>query len=113
LAVLAAAVDGLAGEDLDGLGAVVVAERVLQLHALVDRLEGQWLRTLAVVDGRGAAGADQGVQAPSTAGWLRGRLRLGAGAASGSVRTARALFAGPLTATAQAVTQGELSVAHA
>jgi hypothetical protein len=29
------------------------------------------------------------------------------------VRTARALFRGPLTATAQAVTDGELSAAHA
>jgi hypothetical protein len=38
---------------------------------------------------------------------------LGAGAASGPVRTARALFRGPLTATADALTAGELSAAHA
>jgi Domain of unknown function (DUF222) len=113
LATLAAAVDGLAAEDLDGLADGVVAERVLQLRRLVDRLEGQWPRTLAVVDGRGAAGADQDQQAPSTAGWLRGRLRLSAGAATSSVRTARALFRGPLVGTAKALTAGELSVAHA
>jgi hypothetical protein len=47
------------------------------------------------VDARGAAGADQGVQAGSTAGWLRARLRMGAGAAASRVRTARALFRGP------------------
>src|ERR671912_679311 len=43
----------------------------------------------------------------------RNRLHLGAGTAASAVRTARALFRGPLTATAQAVCNGELSVAHA
>ena len=38
---------------------------------------------------------------------------MGAGAASGAVRTARALFRGPLAATAQAVCDGEISPAHA
>ena len=61
----------------------------------MDRLEGQWLAELATVDARGAAGADRGVQAPSTASWLRSRLRMGAAAASSAVRTARALFRGP------------------
>jgi Domain of unknown function (DUF222) len=65
------------------------------------------------VDARGAAGADQGQPAPSTASWLRARLRMGAGAASGVVRTARALFRGPLTETARALCAGELSAAHA
>jgi hypothetical protein len=50
---------------------------------------------------------------PSTASWLRGRLRLGAGAATSCVRIARARFGGPLTRTAQALCAGELSVAHA
>jgi hypothetical protein len=79
----------------------------------VDRLEGQWLAELAGVDARGSAGADQGTPAPSTASWLRGRLRMGASAATSAVRTARALFRGPLSATAQALCDGELSVAHA
>jgi hypothetical protein len=79
----------------------------------VDRLEGHWLRQLAVVDGRGAAGADQGQEVGSTAGWLRSRLGLGAGAAASFVRTARALFRGPLAGTGQALIGGELSVAHA
>jgi hypothetical protein len=39
LAVLAAAVDGLAAEDLDRLTDPVLAERVLVLRQLVDRLE--------------------------------------------------------------------------
>jgi hypothetical protein len=83
------------------------------LRRLVDRLDGLWLKELAGVDALGAAGADQGQQVGSTAAWLRNRLHLGAGTAASSVRTARALFRGPLTATAQALTNGEVSVAHA
>jgi hypothetical protein len=96
LATLAAAVDELAAQDLDGLADAARAERVLRLRRLLDRLEGHWLQELATLDARGAAGAEAGVQAPSTASWLRNRLRLGAGAASGGVRAARAVFRGPL-----------------
>jgi hypothetical protein len=113
LAALAAAVDDLAAQDLAGLPDGVRAERVLALRRLADRLEGCWLRELAGVDARGTAGAEDGAQAASTASWLRGRLRLGAGAAHSCVWTARALFRGPLTATAQALTSDELSAAHA
>jgi hypothetical protein len=113
LASLAAVVEELAAQDLHRLTDAALAERVLGLRRLLDRLEGHWLRELAAVDGRGAAGADQDEQAASTAGWLRSRLRLGAGAASSCVRTARALFRGPLAATAAALTGGAISVAHA
>ena len=113
LATLAAAVDELAARDLDGLRDVALAERVLTLRRLVDRLEGHWLKELAAVDARGAAGADQDQQAGSTAAWLRNRLRLGAGTATSFVGTARALFRGPLTATAKALADGTISVAHA
>ena len=113
LTALAAVVEGLAAQDLHGLSDAVRAERVLVLRRLLDRLEGHWLNELAGVDARGAAGAEAGVQVGSTAGWLRARLRMGAAAASNAVRTARALFAGPLTQTATALTDGELSVAHA
>jgi hypothetical protein len=54
-----------------------------------------------------------GQQIGSTAGWLRRRLRMGKGAAASAVRTARALFRGPLTATADALTDGVISPAHA
>src|SRR5678815_2282542 len=113
LAVLAEAVDGLAAQDLDGLVDSVRAERVLELRRLVDRLEGHWLKELAGVDARGAAGADQDQQVGSTAAWLRNRVPLGAGTATSFVRTARALFRGPLTATAKALADGTISVAHA
>jgi Domain of unknown function (DUF222)/HNH endonuclease len=113
LAALTRDIDGLATDDLTGLADAVRAQRVLQLRRQLDRLEGQWLQELAALDARGAAGADQGTQAASTASWLRHRLRMGANAATSSVRTARALFRGPLTGTAQALTDGDISPAHA
>jgi len=113
LARLAAAVDELAGQDLTGLPDPTAAERVLALRGLLERLEGQWLRELAAVDARGAAGAELGGRAPSTAGWLRARARLTAGAASQRVRVARALHRGPLPGTAAALAAGALSYEHA
>src|SRR5215217_2396134 len=113
LAGLPAVVGELEAEDLDQLTDSVLAEEVLALRGWLDGLEGQWLRRLAAVDARGAAGADRGQPVPSTAGWRRNRLRLGAGAATESVRTARALFRGPLSATAAALTGGQISLEHA
>jgi hypothetical protein len=112
LSELAAAVDALAAQDLAGLPEAEAAARVLALRGLLEPLEGQWLRELAAVDARGAAGAEDGIQATSTAGWLRGRLRVGA-AATGWVRMARALFRGPLEETGKALAAGGLSAAHA
>ena len=83
------------------------------LRRLLDRLEGRWLDELAAVDACGAACADQGQPAPSTTSWLRARLHMGTSTASGWVRTAQALFRGPLTGTAKALTDGQLSAAHA
>jgi Domain of unknown function (DUF222)/HNH endonuclease len=110
---LTAVVEELAAQDLAALSDGEAAQRVLVLRRLIDRLEGHWLRELAGVDGRGAAGADTGVVASSTAGWLRGRLRAGRRQASGWVRTARALFRGPLAGTGQALIAGTISPAHA
>src|SRR6266508_4390953 len=89
LGPLASAVEALAEEDLTRLPDAHAAQRVLALRSLMERLEGQWLRELAAVDARGAAGAEQGVQAPSTAGWLRRRARLGAADAHQRLRLAR------------------------
>jgi Domain of unknown function (DUF222) len=113
LTSLEAEFDQLATHDLDRVADVTLAQGMVRLGRLANRMHGQWLRTLAAVDGRGAAGADEGVQAASTAAWLRNRLHLGASAATSLVRTARALFGGPLTQTGQALTEGEVSLAHA
>jgi Domain of unknown function (DUF222)/HNH endonuclease len=113
LAALTDAIDGLADHDLHGVTEAAMATELRQLRRLVDCLEGHWLHRLAILDARGAAGAEEGLEVGSTAAWLRTRLRLAPGAASRSVRTARALFGGPLTETAAALTSGEVSVAHA
>jgi Domain of unknown function (DUF222)/HNH endonuclease len=113
LPALAADLQALAAQPLEELTDTARAERLLALGRLADRLDGQWLGELAAVDARGAAGADQGTPGGSTAAWLRARLRLSAGTASSLVRTARALFRGPLAGTAQALADGELSLAHA
>jgi hypothetical protein len=110
---LAAVVEELAAEDLARLPDAEAAQRVLVLRGLLERLEGQWLRELAGVDGRGAAGADQGTPAEATAGWLRNRTRMGHSDAHHRVRVARALHRGPLRGTAQALADGELSYRHA
>src|SRR5918993_4550107 len=86
LTALAAAVEELAAQDLDRVSDAALANQVLELRRLLDRLEGQWLQQLAAVDARTATSA---------------------------VRTARALFRGPLTKTARALTSGELSPVHA
>jgi hypothetical protein len=95
LTALAAELQGLAAQPRDGLPDAARADRIMALQGLADRLQGHLLWELAEVDARGAAGAEQGTPAPSTAGWLRARLRLSATAASGLVRTARALYRGP------------------
>jgi hypothetical protein len=110
---LAAVVEELAAENLDALPDSEAARRVLVLRRLLERLEGQWLRELAGVDGRGAAGADQGTPAESTAAWLRNRTRMGHTDAHQRVRVARALHRGPLARTARALAAGELSYQHA
>ena len=110
---LTAFLDRLATRDLDQLPDAVRAQRALRLQRLADRLDGQWLKELAGVDARGAAGAEDGLPVGSTAAWLRNRLHLSDRAATRAVRTARALFRGPLTGTAQAVCDGAISVAHA
>jgi hypothetical protein len=53
LGALAAAVDELADQGVGGLADGVLAERVMALRGLMDRLEGHWLGELADLDARG------------------------------------------------------------
>jgi Domain of unknown function (DUF222)/HNH endonuclease len=110
---LAAVLDRLAAEDLDRLSDTALNQDLGRLQRQLNSLQGQFLRRLAALDARGAAGADQDQPAPSTASWLRQRLRMSANAAHSAVRTARALFRGPLPESAQALMAGDLSAAHA
>ena len=79
LAALVAVNQELAAEDLDQLADTALAADTVRLQQLLDSLKGQWLRRVAAVDARGAAGAELDQPALSTASWLRGRLRLGPG----------------------------------
>ena len=86
----------LAAQDLDRLQDWRRAERVLALRRLVDRLEGHWLKELA---GRGRPRRRRGRAGP--AGRVDRRLAAAPAAPGrrrghGAVRTARALFRGPL-----------------
>jgi hypothetical protein len=110
---LAAAVANLAAVDPDQEADLPLAAGVVALHRLGDQVDAACLRLLAVVDGRGAGGAEQGTSAPSTQAWLRATTRMGTAAAGQRVRTARALHRGPLAKTAHALAHGEVSYAHA
>src|SRR6266511_3681981 len=110
---LAAAAARLAADDLDQMGDALLAAQVVAVQRLGDQLDADWLRRLAAVDARGAAGAEVGASAPSTQGWLRATTRMSPAAAGQRVRTARALHRGPLVATAAALAAGEVSYQHA
>ena len=58
LATVAAGLHQLATDDLDRLPDPAVADQLLALRRLLDALDGQGLRRVAVVNARGAAGAD-------------------------------------------------------
>jgi hypothetical protein len=113
LAALTAVLRRLDSQDPQRLPDAALGDQTLQLQQLSDCLDGVVLRHLAAVDARGVAGADRGVQFGSTAAWLRARLRMASGVATTAVRTARALFRGPLAAAGTALLNGEFSVAHA
>jgi hypothetical protein len=110
---LAGAIAELAAQDPAQDGDALLAAEFLAARRLADQLDGVCLRLLAAVDARGAAGAEHGVRALSTAGWLRASLQMSAAAAGRAVRTARALHRGPLGATARALAAGEVSAEHA
>jgi len=52
---LGSAIDELAVEDLDATPPTALADDLVDLRRAIDRLEAEWLRRLAVFDGRGAA----------------------------------------------------------
>jgi hypothetical protein len=109
---LDAAVADLAAVDPGQEPDAPLASGVLAARQLLDQAEGAWLRLLAAVDARGAAGAERGVVAP-TAGWLRATCRMSPALAAQRVRTARALHRGPLAGTAEALAAGAVSYQHA
>ena len=82
---MAAGIDQLATEDLDGLPDAAVAEQTLALRQLLDRLDGQWLKELAGVDARGRPGPKTTWRLAPPPPGRAGRLWMAAGAAASSV----------------------------
>src|SRR4029453_5870749 len=87
LGALAVELAQLAAQDTDQLTDTVRVEQVRALRRLGDRVEGPCLQPLAALAARGAAAADPDCPAPSTASWLRARLRLSPTEATSMVRT--------------------------
>jgi hypothetical protein len=95
LAALEAAVDLVVAQDPHRLSDAARADHLRALEQRIDLVDDLWLQELAAVDRLGAAGADRGEVAPSTADWLRDRLGVDAATANGWVRAARARYPRP------------------
>jgi hypothetical protein len=106
---LGSAIDELAVEDLDATAASALADDLVEIRRGIDRLEAEWLRRLAVFDGRGGLGAgDDDVL--STQCWVRRHCALTPGAARERVSVARRLQ--DLPATSAAFAAGEIGYGH-
>lgn len=108
LAALVAAVDTLGMDDLTTRPVGVLADRLVELHKQLARLQGEIARTVAATDSVSGGQIDGHV---STASWLRGACVLTASHASGLVKTARCLRGRP--AIAAALAAGRISYPHA
>jgi hypothetical protein len=102
---LGSAIDELAVEDLDATPRAVLGDDLVEIRRAIDRLEAEWLRRLAVFDGRGA-----GDDVLSTQCWVREHCGLTPGAARERVSVARRLRDLPETSAAFAA--GEIGYGH-
>jgi hypothetical protein len=111
VAALAADLDGLATQDVDGLSDAALAEQALQLRRLLDRLEGPWLQ-------RSPPSTPAGPPGPTTAPKPLHRQLAARSAPPGRQHRGQrradrpSPVRRPLTETAQALCAGELSAAH-
>ncbi len=105
---LASAIDELAGEDLDAIGAVGLGDDIVELTRQRDRLDAQLLRRLQRFGASGAWSEDGSL---SIRAWLRRHCRMAPGAAAERVRVARRLH-DSLPETGAAFTAGEIGYAH-
>ena len=105
---LDSSLDGLAAVDVESMPAAALGPHIRALMQARDRLDGQISRALQVFDARGYCESDG---AASTAGWLRGRTLISGSEAASRVKTARGLR--ELTATAKALEDGQITLAHA
>jgi Domain of unknown function (DUF222) len=105
---LASVVDELVVVDVRAMPDAVLVDEIVDLARQINRLNAAYLTRLEVVDRRGGMAAEYG----STAAWLRTALRLSPGVACRDVHLSRDL-ADVMPAVTAAMTDGEVSVAHA
>jgi Domain of unknown function (DUF222) len=104
---LGSAIDELAAEDLDCTPTAALADDLVELARLEERIHAEWMRRLAVFDARRGSDDDDVL---STQCWVRRQCRLTPGAARERLSVARRLRELPATATAFAA--GEIGYGH-
>jgi len=109
-AVVAAGLESLSAESPGELRSVVLADQVVELAGLIDRLHIEWLRRVGELDKRNLYRVEGAV---SAAAWIRWRCRREGGEARRAVATARDLAEMPLTeaaAVARKITPAQIEV---
>lgn len=104
---LRSALDELRGDDLTDVPSSELADELIELREVAERLEAEWLRRLAAFDTKQGWALDGSL---SLSAWLRARCRMTGAAASDRSRLARSLRSMPLTE--QAFADGDLTTAH-
>jgi hypothetical protein len=110
IAAVAAAVDALAGEDLDGASPEQLASDLSAVHAQIARLQAELIRRVGAFDASGGAEQLPEGSAATTQAWLRHELRESPGAAKTLVSAARRLR--DLPQVARAFATGSIALGH-
>jgi hypothetical protein len=104
---LRSALDELRGDDLNDLPLSQLGDDLVELRAIAEALEAEWIRRLQAFDDAQGWAVDGSL---SMAAWMRARCRMTGAAATDRSRLARSLRAMPLTQ--RAFSDGELTTGH-
>ena len=104
---LRSALDELRADDVGDLPLGQLGDDLVELRAVAEALEAEWIRRLQVFDARRGWAVDGSL---SLAAWLRARCRMTGAAATDRSRLARSLREMPLTQ--RAFSDGDLTTGH-
>lgn len=104
---LRSALDELRADDVGDLPLGQLGDDLVELRAVAEALEAEWIRRLQVFDARRGWAVDGSL---SLAAWLRARCRMTGAAATDRSRVARSLREMPLTQ--RAFSDGDLTTGH-
>ena len=104
---LRSALDELRADDVGDLPLGQLGDDLVELRAVAEALEAEWIRRLQVFDARRGWAVDGSL---SLAAWLRARCRMTGAAATDRSRLARSLREMPLTQ--RAFSNGDLTTGH-